>query len=254
MRIYFSPCDTIPPGLPMIQYFIGTSGWHYPHWQGSFYPAALPKDNWLSFYARTFSTVELNNTFYRQPTEKAVQNWRLAAPDGFKFAVKASRFITHIKRLNDAAEPMQKFFDGLRPLSDRLGPVLFQLPPNFHRDDARLNNFIKLLPESIEHAVEFRHASWIDNEVLKILHRYNVAFCVYDMPGVRTPVVATADFAYVRFHGNQSLYGGSYSEDELASWAKEIKALPVARAYIYFNNDAGGYAVDNALTLKRLLE
>ncbi|MDP2919964.1 MAG: DUF72 domain-containing protein [Dehalococcoidia bacterium] len=238
----------------MANYLVGTSGWHYPHWQGKFYPPDLPKQQWLAFYAQTFSTVELNNTFYRQPLEKTVKSWRDAVPAGFKYAVKASRYITHIKRLKEVAEPVEKFFDRVRLLDNRLGPLLYQLPPGLKRDDVRLDEFLSLLPADLEHTIEFRHKSWLDDAVYRLLHRRNVALCIFDLPRLRTPAIVTADFAYVRFHGNRVLYGGCYSDEELDGWAREIRGLRAGKVYAYFNNDADGFAVDNALTLKRLLE
>jgi uncharacterized protein YecE (DUF72 family) len=232
---------------------VGTSGWHYEHWKGLFYPADLPKTRWLDFYARRLSTVELNNTFYRHPRDTTFESWREQAPAGFLYAVKANRFITHIKRLNDIAEPLAKFLSSVRLLGNKLGPVLYQLPAGMKRDDERLEAFLSLLTGDLEHAIEFRDASWLDSEVYTMLRRHKVALCIFDMPGLRAPCVATADVTYVRFHGATQLYGSNYSEAELAAWAREILRLPVGRVYAYFNNDANAYAIANALTLEKML-
>lgn len=236
-------------------YHVGTSGWVYDHWQGRYYPADLPKTKWLDFYAHTFDTVELNNSFYRVPSEKAFARWRDATPDGFLYAVKVNRFITHLKRLKNVDEPLASFLNRARLLGPKLGPLLYQLPPNLHRDDGLLEAFLKQLPGDLSHAFEFRHESWLDEGVFDLLRRYNAGFCIFDMPGLRTPVVATADFAYVRFHGREWLYAGCYSDDELSDWAGKIAALckNLKAAHVYFNNDAEAFAVRNAVTLRRKL-
>lgn len=236
------------------EYCVGTSGWHYAHWRGKFYPEDLPARQWLSFYSQHFSTVELNSTFYRQPLEKTIISWRDAVSPGFKFAVKASRYITHIKRLRDADESIAKFMTRIQLLDDKLGPLLYQLPPGLKRDDARLESFLALLPGDTEHVIEFRHESWLEEDVYTIMRRHHAAFCIYDMPAFRTPIAVTADFAYVRFHDKVQLYGGRYSDEELSWWTREIKTLKAERVYAYFNNDADGFAIENALTLKHMLE
>ncbi|MDY6917437.1 MAG: DUF72 domain-containing protein [Chloroflexota bacterium] len=240
----------------MATYCIGTSGWVYRHWREVFYPSKLPQSRWLEFYTSHFSTVELNNSFYRLPTEKAFGGWRDTVPPGFVYAVKVSRFITHIKRLREAEEPVQTFLSRARLLGDKLGPLLYQLPPNMHRNDARLDAFLSLLPTGLRHVVEFRHESWLDEEVFDILRRHNAGLCVFDMPDLSCPLLATADFAYVRFHGATGLYYSCYSDEELAEWAGRIRALgdSLDAVYIYFNNDAAGYAVKNARTLAEELE
>jgi len=239
----------------MPEYFIGTSGWHYDDWQGLFYPRYLSKSRWLEFYAQHFHTVELNNSFYRLPSEKAFANWRKGSPEGFIFAVKVSRFITHIKRLKTASEPLRNFLERADLLKDKLGPLLYQLPPNMKRDNERLEAFLSILPRRYRHVFEFRHESWFDDDIFKILKKYNTGFCIFDMPGLTSPAMATADFAYVRFHGSAGLYFSSYSDKELATWAKRIANLSQnpKEVYIYFNNDIAGYAIDNARTSMRLL-
>ena len=236
-------------------YHIGTSGWYYDDWRHRFYPSKLPKPKWLEFYASQFDTVELNNSFYRLPSEKVFANWRNSTPADFSFAVKASRFITHVKRLKDVEEPVATFMGRAKILGDKLGPILYQLPPNMHRDDERLEAFLAILPRGLKHVIEFRHESWLGEEVFNILRRHNTGLCVFDMPSLQCPLVATTDFAYIRFHGSEGLYSSCYSGEELADWAKRLTnlAATLKEIYIYFNNDIGGYAVDNAGTIRRYL-
>jgi uncharacterized protein YecE (DUF72 family) len=239
-----------------LRYFIGTSGWHYDHWRYLFYPDKLAKAKWLEFYARHFTTVELNNSFYRLPSEQAFAAWRDSSPANFTFAVKVSRFITHIKRLKDSKEPLDTFSARAKILGEKLGPLLYQLPPSMPRSDERLESFLSILPQGMKHVLEFRHESWLDDKVFEILRRYNVGLCVFDMPGLTCPLVATTDFAYLRFHGSTGLYRSCYSEDELAEWARRLASLPpkVKSVYAYFNNDAEAFAVRNAMTLLNYLE
>ena len=239
----------------MSVYYIGTSGWHYQDWKGLFYPKDLPKARWLEFYAKHFLTVELNNSFYRLPSEKAFVNWRQDSPKEFTFAVKVSRFITHIKRLKNVDKPLHNFLVRADLLGDKLGPLLYQLPPTMKRDDDRLESFLSILPSPYRHVFEFRHKSWFDNDVFNILKKHNAGFCIFDMPDLASPVVATADFAYVRFHGSSGLYSSNYGDKELRKWAKRIADLgkTLRAVYIYFNNDVAGYAINNARTLARLL-
>jgi uncharacterized protein YecE (DUF72 family) len=238
-----------------VQYHIGASGWHYDHWRGVFYPVNLARTAWLEFYAGRFDTVELNNSFYRLPSEEAFANWRRSSPPDFTFAVKVSRFITHIKRLKNTAEALDNFMSRARILAEQLGPLLYQLPPNMHRDDQVLDAFLSGLPEGMRHVVEFRHDSWLKDEVFQVLRRHNVGLCVFDMPSLTCPLVATADFAYIRFHGSDALYASDYSDAELADWAERIKALApnLEAVYIYFNNDVGGFALSNARTIRGYL-
>ena len=239
----------------MARYYVGTSGWVYKHWRDVFYPAKLPQSKWLEFYTRHFSTVELNNSFYRLPTENAFSKWRETSPAGFVYAVKVSRFITHIKRLKEVDEPIDTFLSRAQLLEDKLGPLLYQLPPNMHRNDERLDAFLSLLPCGLRHVVEFRHGSWLNEAVFGILRKHNVGLCVFDMPDLSCPLLATADFAYVRFHGATGLYYSRYSDDELADWARRISDLAgdLDAVYIYFNNDAAGYAIENAGALVQKL-
>ena len=239
-----------------LQYYIGTSGWHYEHWRHRFYPAQLTKAKWLEFYASRFTTVELNNSFYRLPSETAFASWHDSSPTNFTFAVKVSRFITHIKRLKDTEEAVANFVARAKILGEKLGPLLYQLPPNMHRNDERLESFLSTLPQGMKHVFEFRHQSWLDDRVFEILHKYNIGLRVFDMPSLSCPLVATADFAYIRFHGSTGLYFSCYSDEELADWAKRLAELAanLKVIYIYFNNDAEAFAVRNAKTLRTYLQ
>lgn len=239
----------------MPEYYIGTSGWHYDHWRGTFYPEDLSKSKWLQFYSEHFNTVELNNSFYRLPTETAFTNWRDSSPMEFAFAVKVNRFITHIKRLKDTDEPVQTFLSRADLLRDKLGPLLYQLPPNMKRNDEVLENFLVTLPGGYCHIVEFRHESWLDDAVFKILRGHNTGLCVFDMPDFSCPMVATADFVYIRFHGSSALYSSCYSDEELSDWVNRIARLgpDITTVYIYFNNDAEGNAIKNARTMRTML-
>jgi len=233
------------------KYHIGCSGWHYDHWRVLYYPERLPKPRWLQFYARQFSTVELNNSFYHLPSEKAFATWRESTPNNFVFAVKVSRFITHIKRLRNLGSAVENFLSRACLLQDKLGPLLYQLPPSMKRNDKILEDFLSSLPQEYRHVFEFRHESWLTDSLFQILRRHNAGLCVFDMPGFTCPLVATSDIAYIRFHGSEALYSSCYSDKELARWAKKIAHLgeKVEAVYVYFNNDAEAFAVKNALTL-----
>ena len=237
------------------RYWIGTSGWVYPHWSGVFYPTELKQRDWFAHYARHFTTVEVNNTFYRLPKERAWEHWREQATPGFRYAIKGSRFITHIKRLRDCEQPVQTFLERARLLGEHLGPVLWQLPPQMKCDLDRLEAFLTVLPRDVQQVFEFRRADWLQHETFATLRRHNMGFCAYHMVDQETPLEATTDIAYLRFHGSDAKYGGRYSGRQLADWAERLRALPadVREAYIYFNNDAFGYAVENANTLRGIL-
>ncbi len=238
-----------------MQYYIGTSGWHYDDWRGRFYPEKLPRNKWLEFYAQRFPTVELNNSFYRLPSENALKGWYNSSPPDFTFAVKVSRFITHIKRLKDCDEAITNFMSRAGILKEKLGPLLYQLPPSMHRNDGTLKSFLNSLPQGLKHVIEFRHQSWLVEEVFDILRQYNAGLCIFDMPELTCPLVATADFAYIRFHGSDSLYSSCYSDEELSDWANRIADISksLESVYIYFNNDVEGFALKNAETIRGLL-
>jgi uncharacterized protein YecE (DUF72 family) len=236
---------------------IGCSGWNYQHWRnGVFYPPRLPPRRWLEFYARHFDTVEVNATFYRLPRESAVANWVRESPPGFLFAVKMSRYVTHIKRLRDLASSLEVFYSRIRPLagSPKLGPVLWQLPGTFRRDDERLAEALGALPRG-RHCFEFRHESWFVDEVYELLRTRNVALVIGDTP-VR-PFQAhelTADWTFIRFHEGRRGRRSNYSERELEEWAQRIESWAAdVDVYAYFNNDREGFAVRNGLWLRRRL-
>lgn len=239
----------------MPEYYIGTSGWHYEHWRELFYPAGLPKGKWLHHYTDYFNTVELNNSFYRLPSEAAFINWQKSSPNNFVYAVKVNRFITHIKRLKNVQVPLQNFLSRVQLLQSKLGPLLYQLPPNMKCNDTALEDFLAILPRHYHHVFEFRNESWLNDRILDLLRQYGAGFCIFDMPEVTCPLVATADFAYVRFHGSTGLYWSCYTEEELLRWSRHIIELGqgLKAIYIYFNNDAEAYAVRNAQKLKEML-
>jgi uncharacterized protein YecE (DUF72 family) len=231
---------------------VGCSGWQYSHWRGHLYPPDLPLSRWFEHYASVFDTVEINNTFYRLPEAETFAAWRRRAPPGFLFAVKASRYLTHMKKLKDAEEPVERFFSRARQLVPKLGPVLYQLPPRWPRDLDRLREFLAVLPPRALHAVEFREPTWYDPEVLAELDRRGVALCLHDMPGSATDRRSAGPFVYVRFHGSGSRYGGAYSDERLDDWSGWL-AAEMARGrsvFAYFNNDAGGHAPRDAIRLR----
>ena len=234
---------------------VGTSGWHYKHWLGDFYPEKFAPAKMFSWYAREFHTVEINNSFYRLPEEKTFQSWRDLAPPGFIFAVKASRFITHIKRLRDAADSIDLFLARAKSLGQTLGPILFQLPPRWMLNLERLREFLSILPPGHRYSVEFRDESWCALQVYDLLARSNVAYCIHDWREMPWPKQLTADFTYIRFHGSGSCYGGDYPDSQLRDWADRLRDMQrrLRAAYVYFNNDIGGHAIRNARKLKQLL-
>ncbi|MHC4519416.1 MAG: DUF72 domain-containing protein [Planctomycetota bacterium] len=234
---------------------IGTSGWHYDHWRGRFYPQGLPKNRWFEHYARHFDTVEINATFYRLPRESTVDKWRQQAPENFVYVVKANRYITHIKKLQDSAAEMLRFLAVIDLFDDTLGPVLYQLPPSLHKNLTLLAEFTTLLPPDRDAVFEFRHPSWYDAETFDLLRKRNVAFCIHDMTGIVSPRVLTADIIYVRFHGTAGRYAGNYTDRMLAAWADWLNDQrgKVRAIYAYFNNDIEGHAINNAKTLRQLL-
>jgi uncharacterized protein YecE (DUF72 family) len=235
---------------------IGCSGWAYDDWRGRFYPAREPRRRWLELYAERFETVEVNNTFYRLPKIEAVKAWVEHTPAEFSFAVKASRYLTHIRRLTDTAEGVRRFYERIEPLqsSGKLGPVLWQLPENFHRDDERLADWLDALPEG-RHTIEFRHPSWFVPPVLRALREHGVALTIGDHPDRPFPShAATASWRFVRFHFGARGRNGNYSQTELDTWVRRIAAWRRStEVYVYFNNDWSGYAPANALYLKRRL-
>jgi uncharacterized protein YecE (DUF72 family) len=235
--------------------WIGTSGYVYPHWRkGVFYPAGLKQREELGFYAARFPTVELNNPFYRLPTPEMFLRWRETTPEDFRFAVKASRYITHIKRLHDVAQEVALFMDRAVLLGPKLGPVLFQLPPNQQLDLPRLDNFLQLLHNEQQWVVEFRHPSWHTNEVYRLLASRAVALCIPVGGGLEPDRITTAPFTYIRMHRGQEPAGG-FRKEELRTWSNRIRALAEAgkEVYLYFNNDWEGFAIRDAFVMEQLL-
>ncbi len=235
--------------------YVGTSGWNYKHWVGLFYPEKLPQREMLRFYANHFDAVEINNSFYQLPKLTTFANWRETVPRNFTFAVKASRFITHMKKLKAPITSSRKLFTHVDRLGDKLGPILFQLPPHWHCDTVRLARFLKAMPATYRYVFEFRDESWLQPKVYRLLAQHNVALCIHDL-GNGGPREITADFTYVRFHGpGKSAYSGSYDRSVLRTWASRIERWQrsLDSVYVFFNNDIGGHAIRNAITLRELL-
>ena len=234
---------------------IGTSGWHYKHWVGPFYPANLRPNEMLSWYMERFDTVELNNSFYRLPAAETFAAWRRWTPASFCFAVKGSRFITHRKKLNDPEPALARFMEPVESLGDKLGPILFQLPPHWSCNPPRLSAFLDALPTCHRYTFEFRDPSWHDPSIYRVLGRHNAAFCLYELDGFEAPHQLTADFVYVRLHGPGRKYQGDYSSGQLRAWARRIALWrkSVAAVYVYFDNDQAGYAAKNAAELKAMV-
>lgn len=236
---------------------IGTSGWHYKHWLDDvFYPTGTAPSQMFQFYGRHFDTVEINNSFYHLPSATTFDNWRDSSPPKFQFAVKASRFITHMKKLKDPKPSSEKFFLVADRLGNKLGPILFQLPPRWKLNLERLSEFLESLPGKHKYVFEFRDETWLVPETYELLRRHKAAFCIHDFADMKVPREITANFTYVRFHGPTSAkYFGSYSSAQLRAWAEQIEDWQrrLSAIYLYFNNDPGGEAVKNALELKRLV-
>jgi uncharacterized protein YecE (DUF72 family) len=234
---------------------VGCSGWVYRHWKGGFYPEDLPQKRWFEHYSSEFDTVEINASFYRLPLASTFDKWHDQAPPGFRYAVKANRFITHMKKLKDCEEALDTFIDLARRLKSYLGPILYQLPPSLHKDVPRLDAFLKLLPRSIEHVFEFRHRSWYDEDVLALLDRHGAGFVTHDLVGLKSPRWASGRTAYVRFHGTAGKYRGRYSDAQMDGWADWLleQCAQGRSAWAYFNNDIGGDAIEDARNLKTRL-
>jgi uncharacterized protein YecE (DUF72 family) len=234
---------------------IGTSGWHYNHWRGPFYPERLPASKMLASYCERFDTVELNNTFYRLPSRKALEEWRGSTPENFCFAVKGSRFITHMKKLKDPELALAKFFAAIEVLGRKLGPILFQLPPRWELNLERFSHFLACLPPRHRYAFEFRNPAWDAAPVYDLMRHHRAGYCIFHLAGTQSPVEVTADFAYIRLHGPGGKYQGSYSDAELRAWARRIRdwRARLKAVYVYFDNDQAGHAAHNALRLKELL-
>lgn len=235
---------------------IGTSGWNYDGWKGHFYPEKISGDRMLEAYAGHFKTVEINGTFYSLPESKTVEEWARTVPDNFVFSVKASRYITHMKKLKDPKEPLDNLYRILEPLGTRLGPVLVQLPPNWNFNHGRLKHFLESLSRDFRYAFEFRDESWHCNEVYELLRKYDAALCFYDYEQRQSPLEVTTDFIYLRLHGPESeAYQGSYEKDILdeharrcLNWRKNGQSV-----FVYFDNDDKACAPKDARRLHELI-
>jgi len=245
--------------------FIGTSGWNYWHWKGIFYPESLKSEELLLFYAQHFSTVEINSSFYHLPREKTFLNWQEKVPNNFLFSVKVWRRITHLKKLKDIEKDLKTFWQRALALKEKLGPLLFQFPPSFKANKItikrleKLGKFIRgdLCLNSYQFfAFEFRHESWFKDEIYKILKKYNFALCWADTPSYPYQEVITANYLYLRLHGHEKLYASKYTQKQLRDYSKKIEKFLKNKGkcvYVYFDNDAYGYAIENALELKKML-
>jgi uncharacterized protein YecE (DUF72 family) len=235
---------------------IGTSGFHYKHWLGTYYPAGTKQGGMLEHYLQDFDTVELNNTFYQLPKESSFEAWRDATPPDFLYAVKGSRFITHMIKLKDAERGLINFLPRAELLGPKLGPILWQLPPGWKVNLERLESFLSVLPPEHRYSFELRNPTWMTDEVFDLLRKYNAAYCIYELAGYQTPLEITADWTYIRLHGPTAFkYQGSYTDAQLGEWARRIRdwSRRMKAIYVYFDNDDSAYAVYNAMTLKRMV-
>lgn len=234
---------------------MGTSGWHYNHWKGRFYPEGMPNEEMLDHYVKYFKSVEINQTFYGLPRKDTLRRWREKTPKDFTFAVKGSRYLTHMKKLKDPKPALFRFFDVVGVLQEKLGPILFQLPPHWKFNRQRLRDFLRLLPRDYVYAFEFRNATWFCEEAYELLSEAGASFCIYELAGTLSPEKLTSDLVYIRLHGPKGPYQGNYSEAALAGWAGRIQSwsLEGKEVRCYFDNDDSGYAPQNALRLSEIL-
>ncbi|HEY3875649.1 MAG TPA: DUF72 domain-containing protein [Candidatus Kapabacteria bacterium] len=246
----------MPIALMSAAIHIGTSGWQYRHWSGKFYPEKTSPAKMFEQYIKHFDTVELNNSFYHLPPHERFEGWKKKSPPRFRFAVKGSKFITHNKKLHEAEEPLELFIENAKGLGRKLGPILFQTPPSWKINLERLESFLKLLPKRLRFTFEFRNPTWMTEEVFEMLKQYNAAFCIYELDRFEAPHIVTADTIYIRLHGPDGKYRGSYSNNQLRNWAEEIKewSNTAKHIYVYFDNDQEANAPKNALTLKSMLD
>jgi len=235
---------------------IGTSGWEYRHWRGPFYPEDLGPEERLRFYADRLDAVEINRTFYSLPSTEAFARWADAVPRGFRFVVKASRYITHMKKLRDPEEPVRKLYRVVDALGPAGGPVLYQLPPRWRCNTGRLAAFLDVLPSSHRTAFEFRDRTWFDPRVLDLLRNHDAAFCIWELAGEASPREVTTDLVYVRLHGPGEAYEGRYGRQTLAGWAGACSAWATSGhdVWCFFDNDEQGFAAANAMELRDMLE
>ena len=237
-----------------VEIHVGTSGWSYPDWKKTFYLEGLKPEDWLTFLSTVFPTVEINTTFYHTPSESTIKGWFKKVPDDFIFSIKASRYITHLKRLKECKGAVKFFYSRIKLFKTKLGPILFQLPPSFPANKKTLNDFLKLLDYKYRYVFEFRHDTWFTEEYYKILRKHDIALCITDLNGKQTPEVITTDFTYLRLHGPHKSYEGSYGKTRLKKFKKKFVewAEEGTSVYCYFDNDAKGDAAEDATTLIEL--
>lgn len=242
-------------GEPWENVHVGTSGWHYEDWKGPFYPVGLLKKNFLAYYAEHFHSVEINNSFYQLPKTETLKAWRKIVPAGFLFSVKASRYITHMKKLRETQKALSSFLNRMQTLGDKLGPILFQLPPKWRFNPDRFYDFLEALPSDQRYAFEFRDPSWQDPRAYEAMRMLGAAVCIYELDGYISPKELTADFVYVRLHGPGGPYQGEYSASTLAGWVGAFSTWTGEgrEVFCYFDNDEKGYAPQNALKLQGML-
>jgi len=240
----------------MAKILIGTSGWSYAHWFGRYYPSDLPRSEMLSFYAQELNTVEVNASFYRLPFEGMIKGWYRKTPADFKFSLKGPRKVTHLLNLVDCEEDIKVFLDRVRGLNEKLGVILYQIPPSLKKDIPRLAKFLDQLPKDLRYTIEFRDDSWSDEETFELLKNKGVAYCIISAPHLACHIKATADFVYIRMHGITHWYRYHYSYDDLKFWAGEIRKFidQGLDVYCYFNNDFEAYAIKNAKELMELIK
>jgi uncharacterized protein YecE (DUF72 family) len=235
-----------------VKVWLGTSGFSYGHWVGRFYPPDLPRHGWLEYYAKYFDTVELNVTFYRLPTERALTAWYRRTPSHFIFALKGNRLITHQKKLRGVEGLIRRFYQLADMLKEKRGPILWQLPPSLRKDVDLLSSFLNQLNPKYENVIEFRHISWFCDEIYELLNRFSVGYCIVSCPDFPTHLQVTVPWAYIRWHGLGNWYRYDYTRRELERWAEQIRQLKAERVYGYFNNDYNAWAPKNCLELKTL--
>ncbi len=236
----------------MGNWYIGTSGYNYKHWRDVFYPKGVAETKWLTYYAQRYNTVEINATFYRYFARTVFERWRDITPNDFRFTLKGPRVITHVKRLHETEEELTRFLDSIQDLRAKLSLLLWQFPPSFKYDTydykEKLTEFMARLPQDIKHVFEFRHKSWFNDEFYALLNQHGIGFVINDSSRWAAAEVITGDVVYIRFHGPTRLYASSYDQAALTAWAEKIKQwLTHYDVYIYFNNDIGGYAIENSV-------
>ena len=236
--------------------YIGTSGWQYKHWAGTFYPETIKTKDHFAYYQSQFNTVELNNSFYHLPDKTTFKKWHDITPPHFHFAVKASRYITHMKKLKDPDEALHRFFLNAEALEEKLSVILFQLPPHWKLNYERLKEFLSRLPRGHRSTFEFRDVSWYQPEVFELLHKHHCSFCIYELDGHQSPEVITTNFLYIRLHGPGAKYQGLYTSEVLEQWAKKCVDWQQSGkdVFIYFDNDQDGYAAINARELQDIIQ